>query len=41
MPEFVPVSKKRQRYTFGRAHDLVEMPDMIVAEAEDQVVAVV
>ena len=29
MPEFVPVSKKRQRYTFGRAYDLVEMPDMI------------
>ena len=29
MPEFVPVSKSRQRYTFGRAHDLIEMPDMI------------
>ena len=29
MPEFVPVSKARQRYTFGRAHDMVEMPDMI------------
>ena len=29
MPEFVPISKTRKRYTFGRAHDLVEMPDMI------------
>jgi DNA-directed RNA polymerase subunit beta len=29
MPEFVPVSKKRQRYTFGRVHDLIEIPDMI------------
>ena len=29
MPEFVPISKTRKRYTFGRAHDLVDMPDMI------------
>lgn len=26
---FVPISKTRKRYTFGRAHDLVDMPDMI------------
>ena len=25
----VPISKTRKRFTFGRAHDLVEMPDMI------------
>ncbi|MBQ9594257.1 MAG: hypothetical protein IJR35_00175, partial [Synergistaceae bacterium] len=29
MPEFVPISKTRKRYTFGRAHDVIEMPDMI------------
>ncbi|GHV39475.1 DNA-directed RNA polymerase subunit beta [Synergistales bacterium] len=29
MPEFVSVGKKRQRYTFGCAHDLIEVPDMI------------
>ena len=29
MPDFVPLSKNRKRYTFGRAHDVVEMPDMI------------
>ncbi|MBQ7170585.1 MAG: DNA-directed RNA polymerase subunit beta [Synergistaceae bacterium] len=29
MPEFVPISKTRKRYTFGRARDLVDMPDMI------------
>ncbi|MDR1740628.1 MAG: hypothetical protein LBR38_02110 [Synergistaceae bacterium] len=29
MPEFVTVSKKRRRYTFGRAHDLIEIPNMI------------
>ena len=29
MPEFIQISKNRKRYTFGRAHDLVEMPDMI------------
>ena len=29
MPEFIPLSKNRKRYTFGRAHDVVEMPDMI------------
>ncbi len=34
MPEFVPVSKSRQRYTFGRAHDLVEMPDMIEVQRD-------
>ena len=34
MPEFVPVSKKRQRYTFGRAYDLVEMPDMIEVQRD-------
>ena len=34
MPEFVPVSRKRQRYTFGRAHDLIEMPDMIEVQRD-------
>ena len=34
MPEFVSVSKKRQRYTFGRARDLVEMPDMIEVQRD-------
>ncbi len=29
MPEFVPISKNRKRYTFGRAHDVIAMPDMI------------
>ena len=29
MPEFVPISKDRKRYTFGRAHDVITMPDMI------------
>ena len=29
MPEFIPISKTRKRYTFGRAHDVIEMPDMI------------
>ncbi|MBQ7593492.1 MAG: DNA-directed RNA polymerase subunit beta [Synergistaceae bacterium] len=29
MPEFVPISKDRKRYTFGRAHDVTSMPDMI------------
>jgi len=29
MAEFVPVGRKRQRLTFGRARDLVEIPDMI------------
>ena len=28
MAEFVPVSAERQRLTFGRARDLVEIPDM-------------
>ncbi|MBQ3378175.1 MAG: DNA-directed RNA polymerase subunit beta, partial [Synergistaceae bacterium] len=34
MPEFVPISKSRQRYTFGRAHDMVEMPDMIEVQRD-------
>ncbi|MDD3707100.1 MAG: DNA-directed RNA polymerase subunit beta [Aminobacterium sp.] len=29
MAEFVPVGRRRQRLTFGRARDLVEIPDMI------------
>jgi DNA-directed RNA polymerase subunit beta len=29
MPEFVSVSKRRQRFTFGCAHDLIDIPDMI------------
>jgi len=29
MAEFVPVGRQRQRLTFGRARDLVEIPDMI------------
>ncbi|MBR1418719.1 MAG: DNA-directed RNA polymerase subunit beta, partial [Synergistaceae bacterium] len=34
MPEFVPISKSRRRYTFGRAHDMVEMPDMIEVQRD-------
>jgi len=34
MPEFVPVSRTRQRYTFGRAHDLIDMPDMIEVQRD-------
>lgn len=34
MPEFVPVSKTRQRYTFGSAHDVIEMPDMIEVQRD-------
>ena len=34
MPEFVPVSKARQRYTFGRAHDLIDMPNMIEVQRD-------
>ncbi len=34
MPEFIPVSSKQQRYTFGRAHDLIEMPDMIEVQRD-------
>ena len=34
MPEFVPISKNRSRYTFGRAHDVIEMPDMIEVQRE-------
>ena len=29
MAEFVPVGKNRQRLTFGRAHDLIPIPDMV------------
>ncbi|MDO9508132.1 MAG: DNA-directed RNA polymerase subunit beta [Thermovirgaceae bacterium] len=29
MAEFVPINSKRQRLTFGRARDLVEIPDMV------------
>ncbi|MFP4482637.1 MAG: DNA-directed RNA polymerase subunit beta [Thermovirgaceae bacterium] len=32
MAEFVPVSSKRQRLTFGRAHDLVELPDLVAIQ---------
>ncbi|MDR3231433.1 MAG: DNA-directed RNA polymerase subunit beta [Synergistaceae bacterium] len=34
MPEFVSVSRKRQRFTFGRAHDLIEIPDMIEVQRD-------
>ncbi|MBQ9434076.1 MAG: DNA-directed RNA polymerase subunit beta, partial [Synergistaceae bacterium] len=34
MPEFVPISKSRSRYTFGRAHDVIQMPDMIQVQRE-------
>ena len=34
MPEFVTISKKRQRLTFGRAHDLIEIPDMIEVQRD-------
>ncbi len=34
MPEFVPVGRKRQRLTFGRARDLVEIPDMIEVQRD-------
>jgi DNA-directed RNA polymerase subunit beta len=34
MPEFVPVSRKRQRLTFGRVHDLIEIPDMIEVQRD-------
>ena len=34
MAEFVPVSKERQRLTFGRARDLVEIPDMIEVQRD-------
>ena len=29
MAEFVPVNSKRQRLTFGRTRDLVEIPDLV------------
>jgi len=34
MAEFVPVSSKRQRLTFGRAHDLVEVPDLVAIQRD-------
>ncbi|MGI6792225.1 DNA-directed RNA polymerase subunit beta [Aminivibrio sp.] len=34
MAEFVPVSSERQRLTFGRARDLVEIPDMIEVQRD-------
>ncbi len=34
MPEFIPISKNRKRYTFGRAHDVIEMPDMIEVQRD-------
>jgi len=34
MPEFVSISKKRQRLTFGRARDLIEIPDMIEVQRD-------
>ena len=34
MPEFVPISKSRSRYTFGRASDVIEMPDMIEVQRQ-------
>ncbi|MEA4880315.1 MAG: DNA-directed RNA polymerase subunit beta [Synergistaceae bacterium] len=34
MAEFVPVSAERQRLTFGRARDLVEIPDMIEVQRD-------
>ena len=34
MPEFVPISKTRKRYTFGRAQDVVKMPDMIEVQRD-------
>ncbi len=34
MPEFVPISKTRKRYTFGRARDVVNMPDMIEVQRD-------
>lgn len=34
MAEFVPVNSKRQRLTFGRTHDLVEIPDMVAIQRD-------
>ncbi|MBQ7151735.1 MAG: DNA-directed RNA polymerase subunit beta, partial [Synergistaceae bacterium] len=34
MPEFVPISKTRKRYTFGRARDVIDMPDMIEVQRD-------
>ena len=34
MPEFVPISKTRKRYTFGRARDVSNMPDMIEVQRD-------
>nr|WP_321503030.1 DNA-directed RNA polymerase subunit beta [uncultured Dethiosulfovibrio sp.] len=37
MAEFVPVGKKRSRLTFGRARDLVEIPDMVEVQRDSYV----
>ena len=34
MPEFVQISKTRKRLTFGRARNIVEMPDMIQVQRD-------
>ena len=34
MPEFVQISKTRKRLTFGRARNVVEMPDMIQVQRD-------
>ncbi len=34
MAEFVPVGKNRSRLTFGRARDLVEIPDMVEVQRD-------
>jgi len=34
MAEFVSVSSKRKRLTFGRAHDLVELPDLVAVQRD-------
>jgi DNA-directed RNA polymerase subunit beta len=34
MAEFIPVSNERQRLTFGRARDLMEIPDMIEVQRD-------
>ena len=34
MPEFVPISKTRSRYTFGRPGGAISMPDMIEVQRQ-------
>ncbi|HAA47143.1 MAG TPA: DNA-directed RNA polymerase subunit beta, partial [Synergistaceae bacterium] len=34
MAEFVSVSSKRKRLTFGRARDLVELPDLVAVQRD-------